>query len=63
MTTTRFMRQMSIFAKYLLQIFDMVTRADAKLTKDFRHVVSKRNPRHTTSNTLRYNITGEPARG
>ena len=36
--------QMSIFAKYLLQIFDCLR----ELTKDFRHVLSKRNPRHTT---------------
>ena len=36
--------QMSIFAEYLLRIFDMLTRADTSV----RHFVSKRNPRHTT---------------
>ena len=36
--------QMSIFAKYLLQVLTCLR----ELTKDFRHVLSKRNSRHTT---------------
>ena len=43
-TTDYLFYQMSHFAKFLSQTFDMHARTDASV----RHFVGKRNPRHTT---------------